>query len=475
MHAETVASDLQSYIGAEAEPPRVSRFLVNEAMIRTWVEALEDDNPVYTDPQAALATGREDIICPPAMLSTWVMNGYRRYREVQRLRDQGLEDPTAYSRLLHDLDRSGFTSVVATDIVQEYHAELTPGIRVTCRYTIDNVSDRKRTALGEGYFLTLRKEYVDEQERPLATELFRLLRFAPARPKARPRPTGIPPIVRTLDNVFWFDAAAEGRLLIQRCADCGELRHPPGPACPVCRSFRWDAIESSGRGTLHSWTVVHHPQDSAFAYPLAVGLIDLEEGTRLVADFDEVPAEGLEVGVPVHIVFGEHAFGEILPYVRLGVPLQSEEAGPPLVATVSPPEAENPEGGMVLPTLRIPLDRTAIAAGAIASHDFEDVHHDPGRAQERGMRDVFLSINTTNGLVDRYLSDWAGPAMRLHAVMLRLGVPHFAGEVLEFTGTVYPELDGRRRVEVVGRNGGGVHVTATATVSGVPTEGVDGR
>lgn len=128
--------------------------------------------------------------------------------------------------------------------------------------------------------------------------------------------TSVPPIIRTHDNVFWFDAAREGRLLIQRCADCGTLRHPPGPVCPSCRSFEWDTLESSRRGTLHSFTVIHHPQDPAFTYPLAVGLIDLEEGTRLVADIEGVEPEDLRLGMDLEVVFGAHAHDETLPRLR---------------------------------------------------------------------------------------------------------------------------------------------------------------
>lgn len=128
--------------------------------------------------------------------------------------------------------------------------------------------------------------------------------------------TAVPPIIRTHDNNFWFEGAAEGRLLIQRCTDCSTLRHPPGPACPQCRSFNWDSIQSTGRGTLHSWTVVHHPQDPAFTYPLAVGLLDLEEGTRLVADIEGVEHDQLELGMELEVVFGAHAHDETLPRLR---------------------------------------------------------------------------------------------------------------------------------------------------------------
>jgi uncharacterized OB-fold protein len=131
-----------------------------------------------------------------------------------------------------------------------------------------------------------------------------------------PRPTAVPRLTITQDNEFFFTAAREGRLEIQRCADCHTLRHPPAPACPRCRSFDWDTVESSRRGTLHSYTVVHHPPDSAFSYPLAVGLVDLEEGTRLVADFADIDESELQIGMPVEVIFGEHAHGEMLPQLR---------------------------------------------------------------------------------------------------------------------------------------------------------------
>lgn len=133
--------------------------------------------------------------------------------------------------------------------------------------------------------------------------------------------TTVPPIIRTHDNVFWFEAAAQGRLLIQRCADCQTLRHPPGPSCPSCRSFEWDTVASERRGTLHSFTVIHHPQDPAFTYPLAVGLLDLAEGTRLVADIDGVEPGDLRIGMAMEVVFGAHAHDETLPRLR---PLKDE-------------------------------------------------------------------------------------------------------------------------------------------------------
>ncbi len=128
--------------------------------------------------------------------------------------------------------------------------------------------------------------------------------------------TSVPHLTVTQDNEFWFIAAREGRLAIQRCSSCETLRHPPAPACPSCRSFEWDSVDSTRQCTLHSWTVIHHPKDGAFEYPLAVGLVDLEEGTRLVADISGVDHDDLRIGLELEVGFSEHAHGEMLPQLR---------------------------------------------------------------------------------------------------------------------------------------------------------------
>lgn len=120
--------------------------------------------------------------------------------------------------------------------------------------------------------------------------------------------------------------------------------------------------------------------------------------------------------------------------------------------------------GDALPVLDLPLDRTLIVAAAIASQDFEDVHHDPGKAQDRGTPDVFMSINSTNGFLDRYLTDWSGPASRITKMSLRLGVPNFPGDTMRLTGEVTGVDGDAVTVSVRGENSRGVHVTATATV-----------
>lgn len=120
--------------------------------------------------------------------------------------------------------------------------------------------------------------------------------------------------------------------------------------------------------------------------------------------------------------------------------------------------------GDKLETLEIPVDRASITAGAIASQDFEDVHRDPDAAKRRGAPDVFISINTTNGLIDRYITDWTGPSGRLVSVGLRLGMPLHPGDVLRMDADVEAVEDGVVTLQVVGRHERGTHVTAKVRV-----------
>ncbi|MFJ8360710.1 MaoC/PaaZ C-terminal domain-containing protein [Streptomyces sp. NPDC093984] len=126
--------------------------------------------------------------------------------------------------------------------------------------------------------------------------------------------------------------------------------------------------------------------------------------------------------------------------------------------------------GTKLPPLEIEITRTLIVAGAIASRDYQDVHHDAELARQKGSPDIFMNILTTNGLVGRYVTDHFGPAAVLRKVAIRLGAPNHPGDTMVLTGTV-EEVDGdTATVRVVGANGIGRHVTGTVTVT-VPNGG----
>ncbi len=107
----------------------------------------------------------------------------------------------------------------------------------------------------------------------------------------------------THDNRFFWEGLAHHKLLIQRCASCGRLQHPPAPMCPGCHAFEMDAIEASGRGTVHSFVVAHHPPIPPFPYPNVIVLVELEEGTRLVSRLVGVEPDDVAIGMPVVVEF----------------------------------------------------------------------------------------------------------------------------------------------------------------------------
>jgi hypothetical protein len=132
---------------------------------------------------------------------------------------------------------------------------------------------------------------------------------------------------------------------------------------------------------------------------------------------------------------------------------------------------EDVEVGEVLPELPIPLTRTLIVSTALASRDYQDVHHDSVLAAERGSKDIFMNILSTNGIVGRYVTDWSGPGGLLTDVKIRLGAPNYPDDTMTLTGSVTAKddavgPDGRGGVEVTlrGANGLGDHVTGTVSL-----------
>lgn len=117
------------------------------------------------------------------------------------------------------------------------------------------------------------------------------------------------PIV-TEDSAAFWDAADESRLVAQRCALCGRLRHPPRPMCPECRSLDVEVVELAGRGVVYSYALLHHPQHPAFEYPVLAALIDLDEGIRIVSNVVGVEPDQIRIGDRVQVEFvttdGDH-------------------------------------------------------------------------------------------------------------------------------------------------------------------------
>ena len=299
---------LRAFEGRPTGPPVTMPDPVNQVMIRHWVEAMGDENPVYVDAERARAEGFDGVVAPPTMLQAWIMRGYRATVETLRARSEptaaGVDGLSDADRVFALLDEAGFTSVVATNCDQEYRRPLVLGDRLTATSVLESVSPEKATALGDGHFVTTRTDFTDAAGLTVATMRFRILRFRPrSGPSAAPeagaaRPPRPRPAI-TEDNAFFFEGLAAGRLLIQRCGSCGVLRHPPRPACATCHSFEWDTVASSGRGTVFSYVVVHHPRVPAFDYPLPIAVVELDEGTRLVADLVGVDPADVRIGMPV--------------------------------------------------------------------------------------------------------------------------------------------------------------------------------
>jgi uncharacterized OB-fold protein/acyl dehydratase len=296
---------LAAFVGRTLSEGTRAQDPVNVPMIRHWVEAMGDPSPVHLSEEAARATGRDGVVAPATMVQAWTMRGYAR-----------TVDPApaagGFAELVALLDEGGYTSVVATDSELDFVRELVPGDEISVDEVVSDISPEKKTGLGVGRFVTTVKTYRDADGEVVATQRWRTLRFKPAEAAApeesapeqsaqqepaalRPRPA------INLDNQFWFDAAREHRLVIQRCASCGRLRHPPGPQCPACQSFQWDTVDAAGGATLYSFTVAHHPRHPAFDYPLVIAVVELDEGTRLIANLTGIAPEDVSIGMRLEL------------------------------------------------------------------------------------------------------------------------------------------------------------------------------
>jgi uncharacterized protein len=307
----TLGDRLQAFVGRPIGPAHRARDPVNLPMIHHWCDAVGDANPVYTDPAAATASRHGGIIAPPAMLQAWTMRGLDRR--------PGAPGDHVIGQLFALLDEAGYTSVVATNCEQEYARPLRLGDHLTVSGVIESVSDEKRTGLGAGHFVTWLDTYRTDDGEVVGTMRFRVLKFRPpAAPAAgaQPAPERRPRPAISDDTRFFWEGVERGELRIQRCLSCGELRHPPRPMCPRCRSLDWDAVRASGRGTVHSYVVPHHPRLPAFPDRYVVALVDLEEGTRLVTNLIDVAPEDVRIGMAVELACTKVDDQLVLPLFR---------------------------------------------------------------------------------------------------------------------------------------------------------------
>ncbi|MEU6132573.1 OB-fold domain-containing protein [Saccharopolyspora sp. NPDC047091] len=306
-----VGRDVDAEVRAAAERiraagesgPRLARDPVNQPMINNWVEALGDENPVYTDESAAATSVHGGLVAPPAMAQVWTMPGLRP--------DFDTDDPL--HAMMTELDGHGFTSVVATNSEQTYHRYLRHGERIGVTTRLESVVGPKRTALGEGWFVTTRSTWYSGAE-PVAEMMFRMLKFRPPQqespePIAEPEPApAILPAVNR-DTAYFWAGTARRELRIQRCGGCGLLRHPPGPMCPECGATSPTHLVAAGLGEVYSYVVHHHPPLPGKALPLVIALVELDEGVRMLGELHGVEPDRVEIGLRVQVDY--RAEGEI--------------------------------------------------------------------------------------------------------------------------------------------------------------------
>jgi uncharacterized OB-fold protein len=271
---------------------------VNLPMARQWAEVMGVDNPVYAQGE----------VVPPAMLQVWCMEGPQ-----QNNYPPGSTTENPYEALKL-IEAQGYPSVVAVNSELEFDRYLKPGEKVYYTTRLDSIGEQKTTALGTGFFVTLVMTYFSQHsagDEKVGQLLFRVFKFKPAnpvKPAAAAAPSGPPKFKRAApgisdDTRFFWEGTREGKLLIQRCKACGTLRHPPGPSCPKCHSFDWDTLQASGRGTVYSFVVMHYPEVPPFEHPNPIGLIELEEGTRLVAQLVGSKPSDVQIGQAVQVEF----------------------------------------------------------------------------------------------------------------------------------------------------------------------------
>ncbi len=424
--------------------PRVARDPVNMPAIRNWTDAIGDANPLYTDAEFAAGSVHGQLVAPPAMVQVWTMPGLQP-------QSAGGGDIDPLGEMMTVLDEAGFTSVVATNCAQTYRRYLRHGELLSLRAELTDVSGPKRTALGEGWFVTTRNVWYSGDE-AVAEMDWRVLKFRPPAaasdaaergPAADPGPPAQPgtdvmrPPVSPDTEFFWTGTRA-GELRIQRCGECGALRHPPGPACLSCGALGHQGyVVAAGTGTVYSYVVHRHPPVPGKQLPIIVALVELTEGPRVMAELTGIDADQVHIGLPVRTSFIRIDDDLVLPGWR--------------------PDKRGAPGA--LPELALQVSPTVVVSTAIATRDYYPVHHDRDFAVRGGSKDIFLNILTTTGLVQRYVTDWAGPEAIVRSVSIRLGVPCYAGDTLTFSGTASDAGDGEQAIEVTGSCSLGNHVT----------------
>ena len=287
---------------------RDARDPVNVPTIKTWVEALGDRNPIYTDEDAARAAGHPGLVAPPAMIQVWTMFGLSGERPT--------DDPMG--PLMELFDGAGYVGVVATNCEQTYHRYLRPGEQVSSASEMRDVVGPKQTALGEGWFINQHITWrVGDED--VAEMAWRILKFKPHEPEQAPSavPDDLDPdaMMRpalSRDTAFFWEGVTAHELRIQRRPD-GTLQHPPVPAVWQDKEKPVDYVVASGKGSVYSFVVHHAPKVPGRTLPFVIALVELEEGVRMLGELRNVDHGDVTIGMPVHATYIDFPAGDAGP------------------------------------------------------------------------------------------------------------------------------------------------------------------
>lgn len=296
---------------------------VNAPMIRHWCEIMGVDNPLYTDPAFAREAGFDDIVAPPAMLQVWCMGGLDNENYAP-----GSTDENSFE-VLKVIEGYGYPAVVAVNTELSFERHVTLGETLYYTSHVDSISEEKTTGLGTGFFVTLAMPFYSKSDsgtdEKVGELMFRVFKFKPAH-AAKPeekavkkddKPARMRPLPGVSDDTrFFWEGCEQKKLLIQRCTSCQTLRHPPAPVCIECHSFDWDTVEASGKAKLYSFVVMHYPEVAPFDYPNPIGLIELEEGVRLIAGLVGVDQKDIKIGQKLQVEFNRFDDRQNLPQFR---------------------------------------------------------------------------------------------------------------------------------------------------------------
>jgi hypothetical protein len=160
---------LQAFIGQAVQPPVTIPDPIDRSAIRRWCEAIGDRNPIYLDPIHPATVALGGIVAPPAMLDAWTMARYDPDAE------PGGDGIPVFSALTH----LGFPVAVAIEIQQQYDRYLRPGDVITQHRYVESISTEKETALGDGHFVVLRSDFIDQRSAPVGRMHMTILKFRP--------------------------------------------------------------------------------------------------------------------------------------------------------------------------------------------------------------------------------------------------------------------------------------------------------